>query len=163
MSVFQFLASDKVLKEVANPSIEFISINEAIKRNIEIADFIVNDTKINKDEKNIMVCDSEEHLDELEIKHDMYYSSEYAEEYSKKRHFSELQWNYTEARAKQLVDYIVDQLINVDEIEIWSIWLDDHESAHIRTINMKELTIADLAFLDISNGFKRPECLIVKK
>lgn len=163
MSSFQFLACDKILEEVNNPHVESISINEATKRNIQIADFILNDPKVNRDEINIMVCDSEEHLDELEIKYDMYYSSEYAKEYSSKQHFSELKWRYTEVRAKQLVDYLIDQLKNVDEIEIWSIWLDDHEVGSIRTINIQELTIADLAFLEFGKGFIRPECLIIKK
>lgn len=91
MSLFQFLASDKILDEVDNTYVEFISINDAIERNIKIADFILNDTKKNRDEKIIMICDSEELLDELEIKSDMYYSSDYAEEYSKREYFSSLQ------------------------------------------------------------------------
>jgi hypothetical protein len=36
MSLFQFLASDKILDEVDNTHVEFISINDAIERNIEI-------------------------------------------------------------------------------------------------------------------------------
>ncbi len=163
MSLFQFLASDKLLKEVKNPYVEFISINEALKRNIEVADFIMNDTKIDKDEKIIMFCDSEEHLEAMEINHDMYYSSVYAKKYSKKQYFSELHWCYTEVRAKQLVDYLNEQLKSLDEIEIWSIWLDDHKSASIKSINVNELSITDLAFLDTSNGYEKPKCLIIKK
>lgn len=163
MTLFQFLAGDKLLKEVKNPYVKFISINEALKRNIEVADFIINDRKINKDEKIIMFCDSEEYLDEIEINHDMYYSPKYAKEYSKKKYFSELQWRYTKVRAKQLIDYLNEQLKNSDEIEIWSIWLEEHESPSIKSINANELRIADLAFLDTINGYEKPKCLIVKK
>ena len=163
MSLFQFLASDKSLKEVKNPYIEFISINEAIERNIEIADFIVNNEEIDKDIKTIMICDSEEYLYEIEINKDMYYSSEYAKEYSNKQCFSELKWRYTEVRAKQLIDYLKEQLKNSDEVEIWSIWLDEHKSASIKSINFNELRIEDLEFLDISGGYDKPECLIIKK
>lgn len=67
MSSFQFLASDKPLQEVKNPYIEFISINEAVKRNIALDDFILEDEEIDRDDKMIMICDSEEHLDEIEI------------------------------------------------------------------------------------------------
>jgi hypothetical protein len=163
MSLFQFLASDKLLKEVKNPYIEFISIKEALKRNIKLYDFIMNDTEIDKEDKIIMVCDSEEYLQEIEINHDMYYSSEYAEEYSNKQYFSELHWHYTEARAKQLVDYLRDQLKSSDEVEIWSIWLDEHKSASIKSINVNELSIADLKFLDTSDGYEKPKCLVIKK
>ncbi len=163
MSLFQFLASDKLLKEVKNPYIEFISINEALKRNIELNNFTMNDTEIDKEDKIIMFCDSEEHFEEIVINHDMYYSSEYAEEYSNKQYFSELHWRYTEARAKQLVDYLKEQLKSSDEVEIWSIWLDDHKSASIKSINVNELSLADLEFLDISNGYEQPKCLVIKK
>ena len=160
MSLFQFLACDKLLMEVKNPYIEFISINEALKRNI---DFTMNDTEIDKEEKFIMFCDSEEHMEEIEINHDMYYSSEYAEEYSNKQYFSELCWRYTEARAKQLIEYLKEQLKSSDEIEIWSIWLDDHKSASIKSINVNELSIADLEFLDTSNAYEKPKCLVIKQ
>lgn len=160
MSQFQFLASDKVLDEVENKYLEFISINEAIKRNIKISDFILNDTKTDRDKKIIMFCDSEDHLDELEIKNDMYYSSEYAKQYSNKECFSQLEWRYTESRATQLISYFKEQLKDLDEIEIWSIWLDDNKSASIKSVNITELSVQDLEFLDSSG---KPTCLIINK
>ena len=120
MSLFQFLASDKLLKEVTNPYMEFISINEAIERNIEVPVLILNNSKIDRNEKIILACESEEHLDELEIKKDMYYSDEYAREYSQKPCYAQLQWRFTKPRATQLYDYLMDQLKYVEEIEIWS-------------------------------------------
>jgi len=163
MSLFQFLASDKLLKEVKNPYIEFISIKEALKRNIELIDFTMNDTEIDKEDKIIMFCDSEEHFEEIEINPEISYPSEYAEEYSNKQYFSELHWRYTEARGKQLVDYLKEQLQSSDEVEIWSIWLDDYKPASIKVINVNELSLADLEFLDISNGYEQPKCLVIKK
>lgn len=163
MSIFQFLASDKPLEEVKNPYVKFISINEALACNIKLGDFIVNDTEIDRNERNIMVCDSEEHMGEIEIKHDMYYSSEYAKKYSNKQYFSELHLTYTETRAKQLVDYLKEQLNNLDEIEVWSIWLDEYKSASIKSININELSITDLEFLNTSNGYEKPKCLIIKR
>jgi len=163
MSIFQFLASDKLLEEVKNPYVKFISINEALTCNIKLADFIVNDTEIDRNERNIMVCDSEEHMEEIEINRDMYYSSEYAEKYSNKQYFSELHWIYTGTRAKQLVDYLKEQLNNLDEIEVWSIWLDEYKSPSIKSININELSITDLEFLNTSNGYEKPKCLIIKR
>ncbi|AKL95733.1 hypothetical protein CACET_c22870 [Clostridium aceticum] len=160
MSLFQFLASDILLKEVKNPYIEFISINEALKRDIKLSDFIINDTKLDRDKKSILICDKEEHLDEMEINHDMYYSSEYAKEYSSKQYFSELKWRYTELRAKKLIDYLKEQLQISDEIEIWSIWLGEHKSANVESININELNIADLEFL---HDHETPKCLVIKK
>ncbi len=163
MSIFQFLASDKLLEEVKNPYVKFISINEALACNIKLGDFIVNDTESDRNERNIMVCDSEERMEEIEINHDMYYSSEYAKKYSNKQYFSELHWMYTGTRAKQLVDYLKEQLNNLDEIEVWSIWLDEYKSPSIKSININELSITDLEFLNTSNGYEKPKCLIIKR
>lgn len=122
MSVFQFLASNKPLKEV----------------------------------KNLY----EGYLNEIEIKNSNYDYCGYEKEYSDKKCFSEIRWGYTEARAKQLVEYLKDQLKHLDEIEIWSIWLDDDESASIRSVPIAELSIQDLEFLE---NFDKPTCIIVKK
>ncbi len=162
MSLFQFLACDKKLEEIKSIHKELISVKEAIDRNIELADFVLNNSSLNRDEKIILIVDSEELMDELEINHNMNYSSEYSEKYSKKLHFSEINWRYTKPRAKQLYDYIVDQLRTVEEIEIWSIWLDAPETAVIKFININELSVEDLKFLDISNGFEKPECVVVR-
>ena len=123
----------------------------------------MNNTEIDKEDKIIMFCDSEEHLEEIELNPEISYSCEYAEEYSNKQYFSELRWRYTETRAKQLVDYLKEQLKSSDEVEIWSIWLDEHKSASIKSINVNELSMADLEFLDISNGYEKPKCLVIKK
>lgn len=122
MSVFQFLASNKPLKEV----------------------------------KNLY----EGYLNEIAIKNSIYNYCNYEREYSDKKCFSELHWSFTEARAKQLVDYLKDQLKHLDEIEIWSIWLDEREVASIRSVNITELSIQDLEFLD---SFDEPTCLVIKK
>ena len=163
MSSFQFLASDKPLQEVKNPYIEFISINEAVKRNIALDDFILEDEEIDRDDKMIMICDSEEHLDEIEISNDIYYSLEYAKEYSNKPYFSQLQWRYTKTRAKQIIDYLKEQWEDVNEIEIWDIWLDEHEQADIKSVHISELTLDDLKYLDVLNGYEKPTCLIIKR
>ena len=102
----------------------------------------------------------EGYLNEIEIKNSIYHYCEYEKAYSDKTCFSELHWSYTEARAKQLVEYLKDQLKHLDEIEIWSIWLDDYESANIISVPIAELSIQDLEFLD---RFDKPTCILVKK
>ena len=163
MSSFQFLASNKLLKEVKNPYIEIISINEALRRNMRIEESLMNNINIDRDKEMLLFFDSEEHLGEMEIKNVMYYSSRYAEEYSNKQYFSELSWDYTEARAKQLVEYLKEQMNSLDEIEIWSIWLDEHKSASIKSVHINELSITDLEFLNLLKGYETPKCLIIKR
>lgn len=125
MSIFQFLASDRSLKEVENLY--------------------------------------KGYLHDIEIKNSGYLYCGYEKDYSNKRYFSNLDWRYTETRAKELIDYLKGQLEILDEIEIWSIWVDDNEAASINSVNINELSIQDLEFLDSANGFDKPKCLIVKR
>ncbi|ABR55307.1 hypothetical protein Mevan_1411 [Methanococcus vannielii SB] len=163
MSLFQFLASDNPLDELDNPFKEVISINEALEKKIKIADFILNDTKINRNEKNILFFESEDYLGELKITNNTYYSIEYCKKYSKKQYFAELKFHYTKLRAEHLFKYIANQINAVIEIEVWNIWLNDDRLKTTKTVNINELKLTDLAFLDSVNGYNGPECLIIQK
>ncbi|OGX79887.1 hypothetical protein A6395_04605 [Exiguobacterium sp. SH31] len=162
MSEFQFMTSDRPLKEVENPFIEHLSINEAIKKGVVLPEMLTEDEELDRDEKILMHVESEEHLDEIEIKRDLYYDVTNVEAYSTKPHVAELRWRYSETRAEQLVDYIIDHLQTADEVEIWKVWVDEQTEPSVKTITRDELTIDALRFLgDV--GFERPECLRVVK
>lgn len=162
MSLFQFLASDKQLEDVKNKLVEFISINEAIEQGIEFDDSIINDPEIDKDEKALASFRNEEDLNEIEITSNGYHSKEYAKEYSNKKYFSELNWRFSETRAKELITYLKEELEKCEEIELWSIWIDEFEEATIKTVDVNSLTVDDLRVLDISSGYDKPKCLVIK-
>lgn len=160
MSEFQFITSDHPLKEVENPYIEFLSINEAIKKGVILPEMLTDDEDLDRDEKILMHVESEEQLDEIEIKRDLYYDAENVEAYSAKPHVVELRWRYTDARAEQLVEYIVNHLETADEVEIWKVWVDEQTGPSVKTITRDELTMDALRFLG-DTGYERPECLRV--
>ncbi|TCI57259.1 hypothetical protein EVJ24_00340 [Exiguobacterium sp. SH1S21] len=162
MSEFQFIASNQPLQEVDNPYVEFLSINEAIKKGVVLPEMLTDDEELDRDEKILMHVEAEEQLDEIEVKRELYYAEENVEAYSKKPHVAELRWRYTETRAQQLIDYITDHLKTADEVEIWKVWVDEQSESSVRSITLDELTIDELRFLgDV--GFERPECLLVVK
>lgn len=164
MSLFQFLASDKSLKDVKNNLVEFISINEAIESGIEFDDSIMTDTEIDKDEKTMMSFRNQEDLNEIEISSNGYHSTEYCKEYSKKKYFSELNWRFSEIRAKELITYLTKEIKEEgEEIEIWSIWIDEFEEPIVKTVDINSLTVDDLRFLDTSSGYDKPKCLVIKE
>jgi hypothetical protein len=160
MSEFQFIVSDHPLKEVENPYVEFLSINEAIQKGIVLPDILTDVEDLDRDEKILMNVESEEQLDEIEIKHSLYYAMENVEAYSSKPHVVELRWRYSDARAEQLVEYITDHLKTAEEIEIWKVWVDEQTEPKVQSIKLDELTIDALRFLG-EVGFVRPECLRV--
>lgn len=161
MSLYQFLASNKPLKNMVNPYIEFISINQMIERGMEIAEFILDDTQINREEKIVLICDSEEHLYEIQIKCDD--PNRYARDYTDKKYISEITWHYTQERAQQLLEYIRIQMELSDEIELWNTWMDDVKIPFVNECKLNELTIDDIKNVFGKDGFKSPECLRIKK
>ncbi|WP_233004532.1 hypothetical protein [Exiguobacterium aurantiacum] len=160
MSEFQFITSDYPLKEVENPYIEFLSINEAIKRGVVLPDMLTDDEDLDRDEKILMNVEAEEHLDEIEIKRDLYYEVANVEAYSSKAHVVELRWRYSDTRAEQLIAYITDHLKTAEEVEIWKVWVDEQTEPSVQSIKLDELTIDALRFLG-EVGFERPQCLRV--
>lgn len=103
----------------------------------------------------------EGYLNKIEINNNMYYSDSYAKDYSDKKYFSELHWISAKSSARQFIDYLKEQLEELNEIEIWNMWLDPYGPARIKSAYISDLNSHDFEFLDSSTD--TPICLIVKK
>jgi len=160
LSRFQFIASDSPLKDVKNPYIEFFSINMALTRGIELDDYLLDDPDIDRDDEKMMfICDSDEHMHEIEIKQEE--SPLYTEKYTQKKYVSELRWIYSEERALQLLDYIKEHLNDSNEVELWDTWMDDDQISTIRHCTFENFSLEDIKKIYGGNFFK-PECMIVR-
>ena len=159
MSIFQFFSSDKPLDDLKNPYIKLMSINDMIANDMEVSDLLLRTTK-NKDEKIVFHCESEEHLYEIEIKKENNISMSYISKFTGKQYISSLQWRYTDKRAEELVQYIKGQLRHLDEIELWSIWMDEKiDEITYLDLNLKELNPLIIKEA-IGTGFhEKPLCL----
>lgn len=62
MSSYQFLASDHPFEKLENPFLERLSIREALERNMDIPDFMLENSDMDPEEKIFLLCDTEEHL-----------------------------------------------------------------------------------------------------
>lgn len=161
MSSYQFFASNKPLIEVRNPLIKLLSINEMIANNMEIPDFILKNQK-DRDKKIVLQCDSEEHLDEIEIMNESNIQMGYLEKYTNKKYISSLTWRYTDKRAEYLLKYIKEQLIYVDEIELWDTWMDEEiEKPIIRASNIQDLDVLLIKEAVGKGYYEKPFCLKV--
>ncbi|MCC5910565.1 MAG: hypothetical protein JJT76_09035 [Clostridiaceae bacterium] len=159
MSSYQFFASNKPLKEVTNPYIKLLSINDMIANNMEIPHLLLKTSK-DRDEKIVLQCDSEEHLDEIEIMNENSIPVGYLKKYTNKKYISSLTWRYTDKRAEELLQYIKEQFRDVDEIELWDTWIDEKiEEPIIRELNIQDLTV-QLIKESVGKGYyEKPSCL----
>ncbi len=77
--------------------------------------------------------------------------------YTNKEYGVYLEWNYTDARAKNIIDYIKEALKNDNSLELWHVWLMDYYEYEDRpiiyhsSITIDDLTIQDIKELDNEN------------
>lgn len=161
MSIYQFLASDMPLKDVHNPNIELISLNEMFKRNLDVPEILLNNKDIDWNEKIALICESEELLHEIEIRKDN--PRGYAHPHTSKKYISEITFRYTNTRADQLISYIREHLLLSDVVEIWSIWLDDKNEAILETKSLNDLSVEDIRKVLGEGYYEAPRCLTIEK
>lgn len=161
MSLYQFLASNRPLKDRLNPNIEFLSIEEAENRGVQLPNWYQKDMRIDRQGKIVLFCSSEECLHELEIREDN--DSIQAKNYSNKKCFSSISWRFTESRGQELIDYIAEHLESASEIELWNTWLDEQEVPIMKKCHIATLKVSDLEEVFGQCSYEKPHCLIVKR
>lgn len=167
ISVFTYIASDCPLKEVENPHVKTLSVNQALEIGIEVANFLL-EPSFDRDKPNVILwVDDDKNFGEISIRafsrDDLLYDI-----YSEKKYLAQLEWEYTECRAKKLIEYIKDHLNKVDEIELWNTWLGKDTNKLKAKIKMHHIPIEQLTCLDLEKLFNKdtfnfPECVVVSK
>lgn len=74
-----------------------------------------------------------------------------------------LEWNYTDGRAKQLIEYIKNALQKAERVELWNVWLmdyyefEDRPYIHKKIIPISELTPAHIKEIDRAEVWNMPD------
>jgi len=83
--------------------------------------------------------------------------------YSDKNYGVYLEWNYTEGRAKQIIEYIKSALQETDSIEFWHVWLMDFYEhwerpfVHRKEIMLEQLSAEHIEKLDSAKIWNTPD------
>ena len=96
---------------------------------------------------------------------DNYFLTAFAnvENYTEKKYAVSLEWNYTDGRAKQLIEYIKAALQKSESIEFWHVWLtdyfefEDRPFIHKKTISICELTTEAIEEIDNAVIWNTPD------
>ena len=99
--------------------------------------------------------------------------------YTSRKYAVYLDWNYTEGRAKQIIEYIKVAMQEADVIEFWNVWLmdyyelEDRPFIHRKTISISELTVEHIKEMDKADIWNVPDkmfperpsfyCLVITK
>ena len=87
----------------------------------------------------------------------------YAEEYTNKKYGVSLEWNYTEGRARQIIDYLRAALQKTDAVELWQVWLMDYYEfeerpfIHCQTVAIQDLTPEHIKEIDQAEIWNTPD------
>ncbi len=87
---------------------------------------------------------------------------ESVKDYTNKNFGVYLEWNYTDDRAKQIVEYIKTALQKSNSIELWLVWLDYYEFenrpfVHRKMISVSELTTEHIKEIDSAAIWNTPD------
>ena len=146
MSLYQFFASDKVLKEYDNNAVYY-------------------------DEKKDIIISSEHSINASLriIKEDNLY---YAKIYTKKTYCAYVEWYYSDKNARIIVEYIKEHLKEgAYSMELWNAWEyndTDEKNKEISQTSKKEVHIKDLTIQHIKDiwgqsFYYHPACLKIFK
>ena len=178
MSQLIYIASNTLLPEVKNPHYKTLSVNEALSMGIEVDEVFLK-PGYNRDEPDVILWSDTELIIDTDsgTVNDGDFDDDFAilrlsdatdDVYTEKKYRAYIEWDCTGGCAKNVIDYIRNQLKRTDEIELWHIWMGIEERPRIRkrTISIDELTSDDVIELEATDVFSEPPiqyCLVITR
>ena len=80
--------------------------------------------------------------------------------WTEKKYTAALEWDYSEQRARYVIDYLREVLERTDEAEVWHIWMGFGERAIVRTRHLTVDTIAPADLQCLGNGGRDPGAVL---
>ncbi len=84
-------------------------------------------------------------------------------DYTDKKYGVYLEWDYTDGRARRIIEYIKTALQKTDSAELWHVWqteyyeFEDRPFIHRKTVSVAELTAEHIKELDEAEIFNIPD------
>ena len=161
MSSCWYFASTKPLAKVSNPHYRTLSVKEALALGIKgIPDFMLTND-FDQEKKDVLLWSDLEGLSAHES-----FADDFAilpvekalDFYTEKPYCAILEWEYTSARAEQILAYVQQQLKDTNELELWHIWMAEAYPPRFnkRRIAANALTVSDLAQLNALTLWQEP-------
>jgi hypothetical protein len=125
MSYATFLASDIPIPDMSNPHQQFLSVNEALAKGIDVPRLVLDSETIDRDKPGVILwVDSEDNLGEISIRsteRPYYFTDDCGNPPDTDLPcLSSLEWKYTEERANRLIGLIRNHLEAATVVEIWN-------------------------------------------
>lgn len=166
MSDIFYIASNAPLTERLNPHEKLLSVNEALNLGMkDIPDFMLEEC-FDKDKPKVLLysdraitINADGTIEDGDFDDDfsIWLTEKDCGMKTEKEFCGILEWTkYTSGRAKEVIRYLEEQLINTSEIELWHIWI---EEGVFHRLNKKVISIKDLTPEDIEALDKKEVCM----
>lgn len=171
MSNLIYIAGNYPLREVKDPHIKTMSVNEALAAGVKGLDMLLQNEKLDRDEPGVILWMDEAAAREDGFEHtrnepnilDDHFSISPFEKcegiLTEKTYCASLDWKYTKGRAARVIAYINDYLKQTDEAEIWNIWMgNSYPPPLVKKIKVSanELTPELLEKIDSIDRYQEP-------
>lgn len=160
MSSCSFIATNFEMPEIESKA-KYITVKEAIELKIKPHELLPWE-KMDPNAQ-VLIVENEEDLNELTITKDCYYN---VSEYTNYPLIYQVDFSYSESRAKQLFDYLTSNIKEDQIIELWRVWIGDDElNIPFDRFNYNELTPDHLFQMYDWNdeNYKQQYCLVIEK
>lgn len=163
MSSYTFLATNYEMPEIDNTEVKFITAQQAIELGIEPHEFITWEQMDHN--AQIVFVENEEGLDELVISKGSSYGDYGFTSYP---FIYQVSFDYSDVRAKQLLDYLKENIKVGQIVELWRIWIghdtDELEIPYTRC-RYEDLSLDHL--IPLYNWkhqkYKEQNCLVIER
>jgi hypothetical protein len=148
MSAIFYMASDNPLREIPNPHLKTMSVNEALAAGLEDIPELLLAPGFDRDKPDVLlwsdIPDTEMQLDDDFAIWRLDPSTE--DIYTEKKYRVRVEWDYTKGRAKKIIQYIREHLAQTPSLELWHVWVGNGVYPKIRncTIPLDQFTADDL-------------------
>ena len=160
MSSCSFIATNFEMPEIESKE-KYITVKEAIELKITPHELVP--WKKMDPNAHVLIVEDEEDLNELTITKDCYYN---VSEYTNYPFIYQVDFSYSESRAKQLFDYLTSNIKEDQIIELWRVWIGDDElNIPYDRFTYNELTQDHLFQMYDWNdeNYKQQYCLVIEK
>ena len=148
MSAIFYMASDNPLREIPNPHLKTMSVNEALAAGLEDIPELLLAPGFDRDKPDVLlwsdIPDTEMQLDDDFAIWRLDPSTE--DIYTEKKYRVRVEWDYTKGRAEKIIQYIREHLAQTPSLELWHVWVGNGVYPKIRncTIPLDQFTADDL-------------------
>ena len=162
MSVCSFIATNYEMSELDKTKAKYITVKEAIDLGIKPHELVPWE-KMDPNAQ-VLLVENEDDLNELVIRKGAYYD---VSGYSSYPLIYEVNFIYSELRARQLLEYLKENIKEGQILELWRVWIGNDDTENIPYIRCKyeELSLNHLIQMYDWNHdqFKEQYCIVLER